>query len=216
MRVPGITNSYDRMRNPGPVLRRHQVEGEPWMKVKVRLERAQGTRRVWIHLVGGQSDHVTKVGHSGLTSSRTPSQVSFESYLDPFGHDKHGREKYRLRRRLAAPVNPHDFEVNRRRNQTPYPHEDSIEVHLDASDEKEVRTPQMKKRRLMDARFSPYGGCARSLASSRTYNQGMTQRTTASRRYSTTESAQFVLSMSVPLSSCISPSSLADPSTFSK
>lgn len=120
------------------------------MDVKVRLERAQGTRRVWIHLVGGQSKHIAKAQQSGPAPSRTPSQVSFESYLDPFGHDKHGREKYRLRRRLAVPVNPHDFEVNRRRDQTPYPREESIEVHLDASDEKEVRAAYLRKRRLIN------------------------------------------------------------------
>lgn len=110
------------------------------MDVKLRLERAQGTRRVYLHLVGVPLEHAPKLQRQDIAQSRPPmpSTVSFESYLDSFGHDKYGREKYRLRRRLHAPVNPHDFEVNRRRDQTLYPHEALIEVKLDISEEKEV------------------------------------------------------------------------------
>jgi hypothetical protein len=111
------------------------------MDVKVKLERAQGARRVHIHLSGEQSGHASESGRREQNARfhpSLPSSVKFESYLDPFGLDMNGREKYRLRKRLHAPVNPHDYEVNRRRDQTLFPGEECVEVHLDASREQEV------------------------------------------------------------------------------
>lgn len=109
----------------------------PWMDVKIKLERAQGTRRVNIHLNAAQAGHGRR-GHDAWSQLPLPSTVKFESYLDPFGQDTMGREKYRLRKRLHAPVNPHDYEVNRRRDQVPFPREECIEVHLDGSRAQEV------------------------------------------------------------------------------
>ena len=152
MTLPDKPNSLDRMRNLNAILRRHQIKNESWMDVKVRLEPAQGIRRVWIHLIRGSPKHVNKTSQPGPPPVLPPSRVFFESYLDPFGHDRHGREKYRLRRRLAAPINPHDFEVNRRRDQAPYPHEVSIEVAINAADEKEVR---VRRNEEISPQFNP-------------------------------------------------------------
>lgn len=132
------------------VMTRKEVHGKPWIDMAVRLEKAQGVRRVYFHFTGVSSQYAAARGMTNPARwlAPVPKTAIFESYLDPFGHDVHGREKYRLRRRLKNPVQPHNWEVNRRRDQTPYPHDGYINVDLDTSKEQEVSIPLASQRCL--------------------------------------------------------------------
>lgn len=141
MSVPAIPNSYDRSVEPMKVVNRRDIDGKPWVDMYIRLEKAQGIRRVYFHFTGGlRSEHPATNEKQEVPRwlMPVPKTVAFESYLDPFGHDVHGREKYRLRRRLRDPVNPHDYEVNRRRDQIPYTRDECIQIQIDTAKEKEV------------------------------------------------------------------------------
>lgn len=140
MSVPDMPNSYDRSTEPMAVVARKDVDGKPSIDMMVRLEKAQGIRRVYFHFTGYTPRYAASLKDPNLPrwSVPVPKTVTFESYLDPFGHDGYGREKYRLRRRLKDPVLPHNYEVNKRRDRIPYPHDEDIKVNLDTAKEQEV------------------------------------------------------------------------------
>lgn len=110
------------------------------MDVPVRLEKAQGIRRVYFHVTGLRPQDAAKKGLDTLPRwlSPLPEVVTFESYLDPFGVDAFGREKFRLRKRLRIDTPTYEQEVYKRRNQLFYPRDEPIIVHLDPKDSEEV------------------------------------------------------------------------------
>lgn len=110
------------------------------MDVPVRVEKAQGIRRVFFHVTGLQPEEAGKKGLDTLPRwlLPLPEAVTFESYLDPFGVDTFGREKFRLRKRLRVESPPYEQEAYKRRNQLFYPGDEPIIVHLDPKDSEEV------------------------------------------------------------------------------
>ncbi|KAJ9122247.1 hypothetical protein QFC22_001667 [Naganishia vaughanmartiniae] len=138
--VPAIPNSYDLRNEPLKILAKEDIDGQPFMDVRVRLEKAQGIRRIYFHITGMRPEEAGKTGLNTLPRWLTPlpEAITFESYLDPFGTDTYGREKFRLRKRLRIESPPYEQEVYKRRNQVFYPGDEPITVHLDPKDSEEV------------------------------------------------------------------------------
>lgn len=182
------------------VMSRKDVEGKPWIDMIVRLEKAQGIRRVYFHFTGVSPQYAAARNAPILPRwlVPVPKKVAFESYLDPFGHDGYGREKYRLRRRLRDPVRPNFFEVNKRRDQIPYPRDECIEVEIDTTKEQEVSFfSDSSVPPLILCVSSPFVRYASCLGNLRCFVLGATKPTTDSRRSSMIGNAPFVLFMYV-------------------
>lgn len=182
------------------VMSRKDIEGKPWIDMIVRLEKAQGIRRVYFHFTGVSPQYAAARNNPNFPRwlVPVPKTVAFESYLDPFGHDGYGREKYRLRRRLQDPVRPNYFEVNKRRDQIPYPRDECIKVEIDTTKEQEVSlSSDITLHLLILCVRSPFVHYASCLGSSRIFVRGAREPTTGSRRSSMTGNVPFVLFMYV-------------------